>query len=59
MLRGTPGWRRIRPLAFEREDHLVDGTRGDAEVMAYVGFAGGGLRVRPALRRDRNATPGA
>ena len=45
MLRGTPGWRRIRPLAFEREDHLVDGTRGDAEVTAYVGFAGGGLRV--------------
>ena len=40
MLRGTPGWRRIEALAFESENHLVDGRRGDAEAVLDVGFGG-------------------
>jgi hypothetical protein len=40
MLRGTRGWRRMRAFAFERENHLMDGGRSDAEVFLDVGFGG-------------------
>ena len=40
MLRGTPGWRRMKPARSEGEDHLVDGWRGDAEVALHLPFGG-------------------
>ena len=39
MLRDAPG-SPDEAGAFEGEDHLVDGWRGDAEVALHVGFGG-------------------
>ena len=39
MLRGAPGWRRIRPARWRvGENRLVDGRRGYAEIPLHVGF---------------------
>ncbi len=37
MLRAAPGWR-DKPGFFEREQHLVDGGRGDLEEALHVGL---------------------
>jgi hypothetical protein len=37
MLRGTPGWRVMKP-ARSRVSHLVDGGRCHTEVSADIGF---------------------
>ena len=38
MLRGALWSAADQSCAFERENHLVDGRRGDAEVPLHIGF---------------------
>ena len=40
MLRATPGCRRMKYVAPEAANHLIDRRRGDAEMSLHLGFGG-------------------
>ena len=52
MLRGVLGCRLMRPCPFQRQHHLVNRRRADAEIFLHVGF-GRGPAVQPRIEMDK------